>query len=230
MTEVKQLNPDTFVAFSYPPDTITITDQAHIELQPQSFLHRRRDRVPALQTDLRRQRRRRDGPGRLERRAPESKAYLKRHVAMTGQEPDRWASPVTYASLQMLQQAIERVGAIDRAAAIKELQTGTFETILGPVKLENNLYKENWWVGQWQHGEFYGVTPASLPGAHEYCSRSRPGMSTERPSLRARSAARQGFGPSINWSSCLTCASKIAIETWIFGSRGWNCGSSEVGS
>jgi len=50
---------------------------------------------------------------------------------MTGQEPDRWASPVTYASLQMLQQAIERVGAIDRAAAIKELQTGTFETILG---------------------------------------------------------------------------------------------------
>ena len=33
---------------------------------------------------------------------PESKAYLKRHVEMTGQELDRWASPVTYASLQML--------------------------------------------------------------------------------------------------------------------------------
>jgi branched-chain amino acid transport system substrate-binding protein len=37
----------------------------------------------------------------------------------------------------MLQQAIERVGKIDRAAVIKELQTGTFETILGRVKLEN---------------------------------------------------------------------------------------------
>src|ERR1700730_3604047 len=28
MTEVKQLNPDSFVAFSYPPDTIVITEQA----------------------------------------------------------------------------------------------------------------------------------------------------------------------------------------------------------
>jgi branched-chain amino acid transport system substrate-binding protein len=86
---------------------------------------------------------------------------------MTGQEPDRWASPVTYASLQMLQQAIERVGKIDRAAVIKELQTGTFETILGQVKLENNLYKENWWVGQWQHGEFRGIAPSTLPAAQQ---------------------------------------------------------------
>jgi hypothetical protein len=36
------------------------------------------------------------------------------------------------------------------AAVIKELQTGTFETILGQVKLENKLYKQNWWVGQWR--------------------------------------------------------------------------------
>ena len=56
--------------------------------------------------------------------APGAKDYFKRHVAATGQEPDRWASPITYASLQMLQQAIERVGKIDRAAVIKELQTG----------------------------------------------------------------------------------------------------------
>ena len=50
---------------------------------------------------------------------------------------------------------------------IKELQTGTFETILGQVKLENNLYKENWWVGQWQNGEFHGIAPATLPGAQQ---------------------------------------------------------------
>ena len=50
---------------------------------------------------------------------------------MTGQEPDRWASPVTYASLEILQQAIERVGKIDRAAIIEEIQTGTFDTVAG---------------------------------------------------------------------------------------------------
>ena len=67
------------------------------------------------------------------------KAYVKRHhEAISGREPDRWASPVTYASLQMLQQAIERVGKIDRAAVIKELQTGTFDTIIGKIKLVKN--------------------------------------------------------------------------------------------
>jgi branched-chain amino acid transport system substrate-binding protein len=86
-------------------------------------------------------------------------------VEMTGQEPDRWASPITYASLQMLQQAIERTGQIDRAAVIKELQTGTFETIVGSIKLKNNLYGDPWWVGQWQNGSFHGVAPASLQGA-----------------------------------------------------------------
>jgi branched-chain amino acid transport system substrate-binding protein len=79
----------------------------------------------------------------------------------------------------MLQQAIERVGKIDRAAVIKELQTGTFETILGPVKLENNLYRENWWVGQWQNGEFHGIAPATLPGAREVAF-PKPAWDTDR--------------------------------------------------
>ena len=66
----------------------------------------------------------------------------------------------------MLQQAIERVGRIDRAAVIKELQTGTFQTIVGPIKFKDNRYADPWYVGQWQHGEYYGVGPASKPGAH----------------------------------------------------------------
>ena len=68
------------------------------------------------------------GVGGWNANSPQLKDYLKRHTEVTGAEPDRWASPVTYASLQMLQQAIERVGKIDRAAIIKELQTGTFDT------------------------------------------------------------------------------------------------------
>ena len=38
------------------------------------------------------------------------KAYIARHKGSTGREPDRWASLVTYASLEALQQAIERAG------------------------------------------------------------------------------------------------------------------------
>jgi branched-chain amino acid transport system substrate-binding protein len=168
MTEVKQLNPDSFVAFSYPPDTIAITERARaLSFNPKVFYTAVGTAFP-----LYKQRFGADvegvmGLGGWNADGPESKAYFKRHMEMTGQEPDRWASPVTYASLQMLQQAIERAGKIDRVAVIKELQTGTFETILGQVKLENNLYKENWWVGQWQNGEFHGIAPAALPGAQQ---------------------------------------------------------------
>jgi branched-chain amino acid transport system substrate-binding protein len=168
MAEVKQVNADSFVAFSYPPDTIAITERAHaLSFNPKVFYTAVGTAFP-----LYKQRFGADvegvmGLGGWNADSAESKAYFKRHVEMTGQEPDRWASPVTYASLQMLQQAIERTGQIDRAAVIKELQTGTFETILGQVKLENNLYRQNWWVGQWQNGEFHGIAPANLPGARE---------------------------------------------------------------
>ena len=70
--------------------------------------------------------------------SPALKAYFKRHAEVIGREPDRWASPITYVSLQVLQQAIERVGKLDRAAIIKEIQTGTFETIIGEIKLEDD--------------------------------------------------------------------------------------------
>jgi branched-chain amino acid transport system substrate-binding protein len=168
MTEVKQLNPDSFVAFSYPTDTIMITEQA----RALSFNSKVFYTAVGTAYPLYKQRFGADvegvmGMGGWNADAPESKDYLKRHVAMVGQEPDRWASPITYTSLQMLQQAIERVGKVDRAAVIKELQTGTFETILGRVKLKNNLYEETWWVGQWQNGEFYGIAPATLPGAQQ---------------------------------------------------------------
>jgi branched-chain amino acid transport system substrate-binding protein len=168
MTEVTQLNPDSFVAFSYPPDTIAITEQARaLSFNPKVFYTAVATAFPLYKQLFGADVEGVMGLGGWNANSPESRSYLKRHLEMTGQEPDRWASPITYASLQMLKQAIERVGTIDRAAVIEELQTGTFETILGPVKLQNNLYKENWWVGQWQNGEFQGIAPATLPGAQE---------------------------------------------------------------
>ena len=55
----------------------------------------------------------------------------------------------------------------DRAAPIRAIQTGTFDTILGPLKLEGNVRREQWVVGQWQGGEFYAVAPASMAGARQ---------------------------------------------------------------
>jgi len=166
LTEVKALKPDTFAAFSYPPDTIMITEQARVsDFNPKIFYTAVGTAFPLYKQRFGANVEGVMGIGGWNAEAPASKGYFKRHLEMTGQEPDRWASPITYASLQMLQQAIERVGGIDRAAVIKELQTGTFDTVVGPVKLKNNLYEDTWWVGQWQNGEFRGIAPAPLPGA-----------------------------------------------------------------
>ena len=67
----------------------------------------------------------------------------------------------------MLQQAIERVG-VDRKAVNHELKTGTFETIVGTRKLENQQIKSLYLVAQWQDGEFNAVWPQNLPGTTAY--------------------------------------------------------------
>lgn len=167
IAEVKQIHPDTFVAFSYPPDTMAIAEQASAAaFNPKVFYTAVGTAYPAFKQRFGVDADGVMGIGGWNAETEESKQYLKRFVEVTGEEPDRWASPIAYASLQMLQQAIERVGRLDRAAVIKELQTGTFATILGPVRLHDNLYTKPWYVGQWQNGEFYGVAPATLPGAH----------------------------------------------------------------
>src|SRR5690606_16670659 len=97
--------------------------------------------------------------------SPPVQDYFKRHVEASGVEPDRFAGPITYAGLQAFQQAVEKVGAIDHPAIIKELKQGSFETILGPITLENQSMEKLWFVGQWQDGEFYGIEPRDRDGA-----------------------------------------------------------------
>jgi len=167
LNEAKASGADTFIVYSYPPDTILISDQARVVgFNPKVFYTGVGTQFPSF-------------PGKYGAAAIEGQMslggingdskpvmdYRARHKEMTGKDADYWGSQVTYASLQMLQQAIERVGKIDRAAIRKELQSGTFETILGPIKLENNQLRGIFTVGQWQNGVFQGVGPANLEGA-----------------------------------------------------------------
>lgn len=168
INEVKALNPDVFIAFSYPPDTLALTEQSRIAgFNPKVFYTGVGTAFPLFRQRFGNNAEGVMGIGGWSGDSPAIKDYLARHKASAanGAEPDRWASAVTFASLQMLQQAIERVGKVDRAAVIKELQSGTFDTVIGKVKLENNMPTRYWWVGQWQSGEFYGVAPAGNDGA-----------------------------------------------------------------
>jgi branched-chain amino acid transport system substrate-binding protein len=158
-------NPDSFVAFSYPPDTFGLTDAAKVVgFNPKVFYVGVGTAFPGFKGKFGASAEGVLGTGGSNPNQEGVKWYIQHHKQVIGNEPDRWASPITYASLQVLQQAIERVG-IDRAAVIKEINTGTFDTIIGQVKLKDGLSQNFWAVGQWQGGEFYGVAPSSKEGA-----------------------------------------------------------------
>jgi branched-chain amino acid transport system substrate-binding protein len=164
--DAQAANPDVLLAFSYPPDTFALTDTAKvIGFNPKAFFVGVGTAFPMYKGKFAADAEGVLGIGGSDASLPGIKWYIQHHKEVIGREPDRWASPITYASLQVLQQAIERVGKIDRAAVIKEINTGEFDTIIGKVKLDNGLNHNIWAVGQWQGGDFLGVAPMLKQGA-----------------------------------------------------------------
>jgi branched-chain amino acid transport system substrate-binding protein len=85
---------------------------------------------------------------------------------LLNRQADGWAAPVTYASLQVLEQAIEKAGTLDRKKVLDAVENGgPYQTIVGPIDLKTHIRGKQWGVGQWQNGSFVGIAPADLPGA-----------------------------------------------------------------
>ena len=162
----KASNPDAFVAWSYPPDTFGLAEQAKIEgLNVKAYYSAVATAFPGFAGKFGKSAEGVLGAGGINPDTPEMQAYIKIHKEVTGKAPDSWASPVTYASLQILEQAIEGVGSKDRKAIIAYLKDNSFDTVIGPVKFKNQNNEKFWTVGQWQGGKFYGVSSTGRPGA-----------------------------------------------------------------
>ena len=165
VNEAKASGADSFIAFSYPPGTFGVTKQAQVAgFNPKVFYAGVGGAFPVYK--------KMNGEnvagvmslGGVDVSSAAIADYFQRHEAAVGQAPDSWASSVTYASLQVLQQAIERQG-LDRDAVAAEIASGEFDTILGKVRLEDNQLRTLWWAGQWQDGAFVGVAPGDKAGA-----------------------------------------------------------------
>jgi branched-chain amino acid transport system substrate-binding protein len=163
----KAANPDTMIALSYPPDTLMLTEQSIAnDFNPKIRFLGVGVAFPVFKAKFGDKANGIFGLGGWDPNGPGMQDYFARHKAFNkGAEPDRWASAATYAGLQALQQAIEKVGEIDRAKILQELKTGTFKTVAGDLKLAGNRDAAAWHIGQWQGGEFYAVAPASRAGA-----------------------------------------------------------------
>ncbi|MEZ5863227.1 MAG: ABC transporter substrate-binding protein [Geminicoccaceae bacterium] len=167
MSEAQASGADSFVAFSYPPGSFGMTKTAQATgYNPKVFYVSVGGAFPIYPGIA-------DGKaegvmaiGGVNADSPAIQEYFERHTAFVGTPPDSWASAITYASLEMLAQAIERVG-LDHEALAQELSSGTFETIVGEVKLEDNQLRDLWWVGQWQGGAFRAINPPDKEGASD---------------------------------------------------------------
>jgi branched-chain amino acid transport system substrate-binding protein len=165
LSEAQNSGADSFVAFSYPPGSFGMTKTAQsMGYNPKVFYIGVGGAFPIYPGIA-------DGKeagvmsiGGVDAASPAIQDYFARHTESAGAPPDSWASAITYASLEMLAQAVERAG-LDHAALAKELSDGTFQTVVGEVKLEDNQLRDLWWVGQWQDGAFVAVNPADKAGA-----------------------------------------------------------------
>ncbi len=162
----KAAKPDAFVAWSYPPDTFGLTEQSIIQnLDVKAYYTAVATCFPAYAKKFGTKIEGNLGAGGVNPDTPEMKAYREAHQKIIGKPADYWASANTYASLEVLEQAIEGVGSTDKKAVIAYLKNNEFKTVMGPIKFDNQNSNRYWTVGQWQDGVFRGVASSNMPGA-----------------------------------------------------------------
>jgi len=161
LNDIKAKNPDAFVALSYPPDTFLITGQSRaIGFNPKLFYTAVGTAFPVYRDKFGKVAEGVMGLGTWNpRTGPAAKAYFDAHVKRWQKEPDRWASAHAWAGLQILQQAVEKVG-LDRRAIRDYIAGNEFDTIIGKIRFKNgeNVATPGV-VSQWQGGEFEVVWP-----------------------------------------------------------------------
>ena len=164
LRSIKDKNPDAFVGFTYPPDTILASRQAkEIGFNPKVFYASVGTAFPLYKNVM--------TPAGAEgvtgmgswnaKTSPGAKAYFDAHVASQKKEPDRWASGACWAGLEILTNAVKQVG-LDRKAIRDYVAGTTHKTIIGDIRFQGS---ENvgtpGTIGQWQNGEFEVVWPAA---------------------------------------------------------------------
>jgi branched-chain amino acid transport system substrate-binding protein len=168
LKEAQASGADTFAAFSYPSDTFMITAIAQsIGYSPKVFYTGVGTAFSGFSQKFGAKAEGILGIGGWDSTTQAAKDFVKRHVEVTGQQPDRWASPEVYSSLECLEQAIEAAGVLDREKVVAALRTNTFHTVVGDLRLNKQIRGEQFLVGQWHDGEFSGIEPAEMHGARD---------------------------------------------------------------
>ena len=168
LRSIKDKNPDAFVGFTYPGDTVLASRQSkEIGFNPKFFYLSVGTAFPFYRATL--------TPAGVEgvlgmgswngKTSKMAQAYFDAHVKSQKKEPDRWASGACWASLEILTSAVGKVG-LDRNSIRDYIANTDHNTILGKIKFNGS---ENvgtpGTVSQWQNGEFEVVWPKAAATA-----------------------------------------------------------------
>lgn len=160
LKEMKAANPEAVLFFCYPPETFLITKQAiEVELNPKLFYctigvafspYRDAFGADVVEGVM--------GAGAWNPKVPYpgAKEFWDRMVKFAGPGKTDWyGNAFCYSSVQVLEQAIKKAGTLKREKIREVIASETFDTVIGPVKFENqfNVHSPGE-VGQWQNGEF----------------------------------------------------------------------------
>jgi branched-chain amino acid transport system substrate-binding protein len=159
---IKAKNADVLIGLTYPPDTILATTQAKaVDYQPAIFYTAVGTAFPFYRDRFKGGAEGVMGVGAWNPKVsfPGAKAYYDAHVAKHKKEPDRWASAFAWASLQILEESIGKVG-LDRAKIKAHIDATEFQTVVGPVRFARGVNATTpGMVGQWQKNEFEVIWP-----------------------------------------------------------------------
>lgn len=168
LRSIKDKNPDAFVGFTYPPDTILASRQAkEIGFNPKYFYASVGTAFQLYRNVMKEGAEGVLGMGSWNSKtSPAAKAYFDAHTKrFEGKEPDRWASGACWAALEILTAAVGRHG-LDRKAIRDYVAGNEHNTILGKIRFNGS---ENVGtpgsVSQWQKGEFEVVWPKAVATA-----------------------------------------------------------------
>ena len=175
MKGAKDSGAKAFVAWSYPPDSFGLAEQAIIEdLDVNLYYSAVATSFPAFKGAYGNKINNVLGAGGTNVDDPKIAEYRAAHKEITGEVADYWASANTYAALQILEQAIEGAGTLDRDVVTQYIKDNTFDTVMGTLNFENQVSTP---TGRLVSGRMVSsvVSKAPMSMAPCLCAQSRVG-------------------------------------------------------
>jgi branched-chain amino acid transport system substrate-binding protein len=169
LSQIKDKNPDAAIYLSYPVDTFTIVTQSQeVGLNPKFMFNLVGPATVVFKPKFGQAV---EGISTMGNWSPKMKTFGNKEFvdaveAKYKKVPDALNGSLGYMACQIVEQAIEKAGTLDRKKLRDYIATATFQTVQGPVKFKGSEnIKAVAGIAQWQNGDLEVIWPKSIATA-----------------------------------------------------------------